>query len=87
MEIASVCAPALRLLDPLTARERDIIEWVVTGATNKEIAYHLGISTKTVKNTLTGIYAKTGTASRTQLAVRIVRMRVFLRGEPQGPFG
>ncbi len=81
MEIGITPAPAFRSTERLTARERDIIELVMTGATNQEIAHHLGISLKTVKNTLTGIFAKTGTASRTQLAVRMLRMKLYLRGQ------
>ena len=53
----------------LTQREREIAALVSTGASNKEIA----ISIKAVKNILTKVFAKTGTRSRTELAVRLVR--------------
>jgi DNA-binding NarL/FixJ family response regulator len=46
---------------------------VATGASNKEIAYHLAISEKTVKNMLTKVFAKTGMCSRTELAVQLVQ--------------
>lgn len=49
---------------------------VVAGASNKEIARQLAISEKTVKNTLTRVFVKTNTLSRTQLAVLIVRAAI-----------
>ncbi len=57
----------------LSHRETQIAALVATGATNKEIARQLEISTQTVKNTLTRIFDKTGTRSRTQLAVFLLR--------------
>lgn len=57
----------------LSERESQIAALVVAGASNKEIARQLEISTQTVKNTLTRVFDKTGTRSRTQLAVFIVR--------------
>lgn len=57
----------------LTPREREITTLLATGASNKEIARELAISIKTVKNTLTKVFGKTGARSRTELAVRLVR--------------
>jgi DNA-binding NarL/FixJ family response regulator len=57
----------------LTPRQQEIVQLVVSGASNKEIAQQLVISTKTVKNTLTTVFAKTNTQSRTQLAVQWLR--------------
>jgi DNA-binding CsgD family transcriptional regulator len=57
----------------LSARESQIAALVVTGASNKEIARQLEISLQTVKNTLTRVFDKTGTRSRTQLAVWVLR--------------
>jgi two-component system, NarL family, response regulator, fimbrial Z protein, FimZ len=56
----------------LTDRQRQIIALVATGASNKEIASQLEISMKTVANTLTTVFEKTRTQSRTELAVRWV---------------
>ena len=61
--------------DLLSMREREIAALVAECATNKEIARHLSISEKTVKNTLTRVYAKTGARTRTELAVRLVRLQ------------
>ncbi|WP_067623679.1 response regulator [Alicyclobacillus acidiphilus] len=53
----------------LTAREREILQFVKQGATNKEIAEALFISENTVKNHLKNIMAKLHIKNRVQLAV------------------
>ena len=54
----------------LTARERELMELVVRGTTNGEIAAQLVVSEKTVKNHLNHIYAKLGVATRAQAIAR-----------------
>jgi DNA-binding CsgD family transcriptional regulator len=56
---------------PLTARERDVVEHVLAGESNAEIAVALGMSEKTVKTHLTHVYEKVGVRSRTELTVRL----------------
>jgi DNA-binding NarL/FixJ family response regulator len=58
---------------PLSPREMEILELVIQGMSNKEIAYHLGISHQTVKNHMTAILGKLGVADRTQAAVYALR--------------
>ncbi len=53
----------------LTRREKDVLELVVKGNSNKEIAGLLYISEKTVKNHLTNIFRKLSVKDRTQAAV------------------
>lgn len=60
-------------LSPLTAREMEILGLVVQGQSNREIAYHLGISHQTVKNHMTSILRKLGVAGRTEAAVYALR--------------
>lgn len=55
-------------LQKLTEREREILEWVATGATNREIAGGLFIAENTVKNHLKNILAKLHLQNRVQLA-------------------
>jgi len=62
-----------RFLSPLSPREMEILELVVRGMSNKEIAYHLGISHQTVKNHMTAVLSKMGVADRTQAAVYALR--------------
>lgn len=74
---------------PLSPREMEILELVIQGLSNKEIAYHLGISHQTVKNHMTAILDKLGVADRTQAAVYALRHGwVPLReqkGQPRRP--
>jgi len=53
----------------LTRREREILELLMEGSTNKEIASRLGVSHQTVKNQLTTLYQKAGVGSRLELVV------------------
>ncbi|MFC1996658.1 response regulator [Chloroflexota bacterium] len=48
----------------LTEREIEVLTRVAGGQTSKEIAYHLGITERTVKAHLTSIYNKLGVDSR-----------------------
>jgi DNA-binding NarL/FixJ family response regulator len=58
-----------RLIEELTARERDVLTLVADGRANREIAAQLGISEHTVKFHLASLFGKLGVSTRTQ-AVR-----------------
>lgn len=60
-------------LSPLTPREMDVLELVVQGMSNREIAYELGISHQTVKNHMTAVFRKLGVSGRTEAAVYALR--------------
>jgi DNA-binding NarL/FixJ family response regulator len=51
----------------LTARETDVLRYLVQGLANKEIAANMDISESTVKNTLQQLFARTGVRTRSQL--------------------
>lgn len=56
-------------LDPLTARESQIVELIAEGLSNKEIGARLGIAEKTVRVHMTHILDKMGATDRTQLLI------------------
>ncbi|MEM8533146.1 MAG: response regulator transcription factor [Chloroflexota bacterium] len=56
--------------EQLTPRELDALGFVVKGATNKEIAAHMQVTTKTIEAYLNRICAKLQVSSRTAAAVR-----------------
>ena len=56
--------------DSLTPTERQVVDLVVTGEANKDVAARLFMSVATVKTHLTHAYAKLGVTSRAQLIAR-----------------
>ena len=60
-------------LDPLTARELEVLALVAEGLPNKMIATALGISDQTVKFHVAAIIGKLGAANRTDAVRRAVR--------------
>ena len=61
------------MLSPLTAKENKITALVALGLKNEEIARMIGTTTNMIKNYLRGIFDKTGTWSRLELALWYVR--------------
>ena len=59
--------------DGLTNRQIDILKLVALGMANKQIAYHLKLSEKTVRNHISKIYAKLGLADRSQAVLYAAR--------------
>jgi DNA-binding CsgD family transcriptional regulator len=51
----------------LTRREREIVEHLRAGLTNREIGEALGISVNTVRNTLARLFEKVGVSTRSEL--------------------
>lgn len=57
----------------LTRRELDVLKLLAEGLFNKEIAFKLDISERTVKNHVSNIFKKIDVADRTQAAVFAIR--------------
>ena len=60
-------------LDALTKREVEVLIEVAKGNFNKDIAMHLNISERTVKNHMVSIFKKIEVADRTQAAVFAIK--------------
>ena len=71
--VATTGSPAAGLLEPLTAREREILALVAEGHTNKQIARQLVISERTARTHVSSILRKLELPSRTQAALAAVR--------------
>ena len=50
----------------LSPRELEVLRLVSQGLTNKEIAYRLGLSARTIQYHLNSIFNKTGTSTRSE---------------------
>ena len=66
----------------LTRREREIVEKLRTGLTNREIGRDLGISTNTVRNTLARLFEKVGVSTRSELMGALAADDPERMGEP-----
>jgi DNA-binding CsgD family transcriptional regulator len=55
---------------PVTARERQVLEWLAAGKTDREIGQILGTSPRTVQKHLQHIYEKLGVETRTAAVMR-----------------
>ena len=72
-------APVVELLEPLTKREREVLQMLASGLANKEIAARLAISDHTVKFHVASILGKLGASTRTEaVSVGIRRGLVLL---------
>jgi DNA-binding NarL/FixJ family response regulator len=58
----------------LTAQERNILELIADGKTNRQIADELYLAEKTVKNYVSNLLSKMGFARRTEAAVYAARL-------------
>ena len=63
---AALTSPARELPEPLTPREREVLQMISAGLGNKEIAGRLSISEHTVKFHVASILGKLGASTRTE---------------------
>jgi len=54
----------------LTDRERELLDHLARGLDNAQLAAHLGVAEKTVRNTITRVFDKLGVENRAQAIVR-----------------
>ena len=75
MKADAKLSPVDDLAKVLTEREREVVDLVAEGLTNKEIARRLEISPATVKVHVERLIGKLGVADRTQAAVLAVQIK------------
>lgn len=63
------------IIDSLTDREREILDLLAQGLSNKAIAARLYLSVRTVEGHLANIYSRLGVHSRTEAMLVAVRIR------------
>jgi two-component system, NarL family, response regulator LiaR len=71
--LAAPPTPEPTTAQTLTKRERDVLELIVAGRSNKQIALQLEIAERTVKAHVGHVLAKLGVSDRTQAALLAVR--------------
>jgi DNA-binding CsgD family transcriptional regulator len=56
---------------PLSKREKEVLKFVLQGKSNKQIAWSLAISIRTVEFHLKNVYAKFQVSSRIELLLKL----------------
>ncbi len=77
---AAPLPPGVSAALSLTLREREILSWLVTGATNRDIAARLFIGEATVKSHLASAYVKLGVANRHQAVAKGIELGLVAWG-------
>jgi WD40 repeat protein/serine/threonine protein kinase len=72
-------APA-HIVEVLTPREQEILQYIIEGRSNKEIAAQLFVTVATIKWYITQIYQKLGVRSRVQAIVRARELNLISKG-------
>ena len=65
----------------LTHRQAEVLRYLATGMPNKNIAFHLGLSERTVKAHVQEIMQRIGAANRTQIVALLGGSRLESTGE------
>jgi two-component system, NarL family, response regulator YdfI len=75
---APASQPLAELPEPLTRREREVLQMLAAGLANKEIAARLNISDHTAKFHVAAILGKLGAATRTEAVALGIRRGLVL---------
>jgi DNA-binding NarL/FixJ family response regulator len=76
--VAPASQPLAELAEPLTRREREVLQMLAAGLANKEIAARLNISDHTAKFHVAAILGKLGAATRTEAVALGIRRGLVL---------
>lgn len=71
VEALKRAAPVAPSPPPLSKREKDIVDGVIAGGSNREIGEKLGLGEQTVKNHLRRAYGKLRVSNRVELAIKL----------------
>ena len=63
----------IKTLDPLTVREQEVLQLILSGRSNREIAAALFISESTVKTHVRNIFSKYDVSSRAELISTLLK--------------
>jgi NarL family two-component system response regulator YdfI len=77
-QASAASSPLAELTEPLTPREREVLQMLACGLVNKEIAAKLSISEHTVKFHVASILGKLGAATRTEAVSLGIRRGLVL---------
>ena len=69
-------------IEPLSERELEVLQWLTSGASNREIGRRLYITESTVKRHVYNIFGKLNVHNRTQAALQAQRLGI----DPQPQF-
>lgn len=64
-------------VEPLTDREREVLQLAASGLTNRGIGQRLSISDRTVQGHLASIYAKLRVGSRTEAVTKALQLKII----------
>ena len=62
--------------EPLSERELEVLQWLTSGASNREIGRRLYIAESTVKRHVYNIFGKLNVRNRTQAALRARKLGI-----------
>jgi DNA-binding NarL/FixJ family response regulator len=63
-------------VEPLSEREREVLHWLASGASNREISQQLYITESTVKRHVYHIFGKLNVRNRTQTTLQAIKLGV-----------
>ena len=63
-----------KMIEPLSEREVEVLAWLASGASNREIGQRLYITENTVKRHVYNIFGKLNVRNRTQAALQAQRL-------------
>jgi DNA-binding NarL/FixJ family response regulator len=70
-------------IEPLSEREREVLHWLASGASNREISQNLYITESTVKRHVYHIFGKLNVRNRTQATLQAIKLGVSF--SPENP--